>query len=45
MPVLDEIRQFWDDEAAERHLVWTLPDSLAALRAWRAVGASGGWLP
>jgi SAM-dependent methyltransferase len=29
------------DAVIERHLVWTLPDPVAALRAWRAVAPGG----
>ncbi len=32
------------DAVIERHLLWTLPDPVAALRAWRAVVASNGRL-
>ena len=29
------------DAVIERHLLWTLPDPVAALRAWRAVAPAG----
>jgi ubiquinone/menaquinone biosynthesis C-methylase UbiE len=32
------------DAVIERHVVWTLPDPLAALTAWRRVSAPGGRL-
>ena len=32
------------DAVLERHVVWTLPDPTAALRAWREVSAPGGRL-
>ena len=32
------------DAVMERHVVWTLPDPVAALRAWRAVARPGGRL-
>jgi SAM-dependent methyltransferase len=32
------------DAVMERHLLWTMPDPIAALRAWREVTAEGGRL-
>ena len=32
------------DAIMERHVVWTMPDPIAVLRAWRAVTAPGGRL-